>query len=144
MAISQLYSTCLWLYNHTLTHTHTVDIYTVDIHAYIISDNKYSSQHILEFYKQKLKSMPCQNQGFVLDGFPKTEEEAKELFARMCYMYMYVHVHVHTISLLYYIYVRVHVHTIHYCTILYLHIHVCTYYTLLYYIIFRHTCMYIL
>lgn len=31
--------------------------------------------------------MPCQNQGFVLDGFPKTEEEAKELFGRK-YMYM--------------------------------------------------------
>ena len=25
--------------------------------------------------------MPCQNQGFVLDGFPKTMEQAKELFA---------------------------------------------------------------
>ena len=38
-------------------------------------------QHIIQFYKQKLMSMPCQNQGFVLDGFPKTEEEAKELFS---------------------------------------------------------------
>lgn len=43
---------------------------------------RYSTQHVIDFYKAKLKSMPCQNQGFVLDGFPKTEEEAKELFAR--------------------------------------------------------------
>ena len=43
---------------------------------------RYSDQYILEFYKQKLKSMPCQNQGFVLDGFPKTYEQAKQLFAR--------------------------------------------------------------
>ena len=27
--------------------------------------------------------MPCQNQGFILDGFPKTYEQAKQLFARM-------------------------------------------------------------
>ena len=45
---------------------------------------RYSSQHILKFFKEKLLSMPCQNQGFVLDGFPKTEEDAKELFARKC------------------------------------------------------------
>jgi adenylate kinase len=42
---------------------------------------QYSSQHVLRFFKEKLNSMPCQNQGFVLDGFPKTEDEAKELFA---------------------------------------------------------------
>jgi adenylate kinase family enzyme len=30
--------------------------------------------------------MPCQNQGFILDGFPKTMEQAKELFA--CKMLM--------------------------------------------------------
>ncbi len=42
---------------------------------------RYSDQYILEFYKQKLKSKPCQNQGFILDGFPKTYEQAKQLFA---------------------------------------------------------------
>lgn len=26
--------------------------------------------------------MPCQNQGFILDGYPKTYEQAKNLFAR--------------------------------------------------------------
>jgi len=45
------------------------------------NNGRYSDQYILEFYKQKLKSMPCQNQGFVLDGFPKTYEQAKQLFA---------------------------------------------------------------
>ena len=54
------------------THTHT---------------GRYSDQYILEFYKQKLKSMPCQNQGFILDGFPKTYEQAKQLFARMLYFF---------------------------------------------------------
>ena len=57
---------------HTLTHTHT-------------HTGRYSDQYILDFYKQKLKSMPCQNQGFILDGFPKTYEQAKQLFARMLY-----------------------------------------------------------
>ena len=34
------------------------------------------------FVREKLKSMPCQNQGFILDGFPKTYEEAQMMFAR--------------------------------------------------------------
>ena len=37
---------------------------------------------ILRFYKDKLLSPPCQNQGFVLDGFPKTTEQASQLFQR--------------------------------------------------------------
>ncbi len=36
---------------------------------------------IVHFFKQKLHSMPCQNQGFVIDGFPKTTDQAKALFA---------------------------------------------------------------
>lgn len=44
-------------------------------------NGRYSEQYIIEFYKEKLRSMPCQNQGFVLDGFPKTYEQAKILFA---------------------------------------------------------------
>jgi len=27
-------------------------------------------------------SKPCQNQGFILDGFPKTIDQAKSLFER--------------------------------------------------------------
>eukprot|EP00731_Ephydatia_muelleri_P027932 Em0019g805a len=45
------------------------------------NNGRYSDQHIVEFYKETLKSKPCQNQGFILDGFPKTCEQAKELFA---------------------------------------------------------------
>ncbi|XP_063804521.1 adenylate kinase 7 [Pseudophryne corroboree] len=36
--------------------------------------------YVIRFMKEKLKSMPCQNQGFVLDGYPATYEQAKELF----------------------------------------------------------------
>ena len=36
-----------------------------------------SEQYVLEFYSQTLLSKPCQNQGLVLDGFPKTFEQAK-------------------------------------------------------------------
>lgn len=55
---------------------------------------RYSDQYILEFYKQKLKSKLCQNQGFVLDGFPKTHEQAKQLFARE----YGIHTHTHTLA----------------------------------------------
>ncbi|NXF91297.1 KAD7 kinase, partial [Eubucco bourcierii] len=37
-------------------------------------------QYIVQFIKDKLKSMPCRNQGYVLDGFPETYEQAKALF----------------------------------------------------------------
>ncbi|XP_063998071.1 adenylate kinase 7 isoform X2 [Pogoniulus pusillus] len=37
-------------------------------------------QYIVQFIKDKLKSMPCRNQGYVLDGFPETYEQAKDLF----------------------------------------------------------------
>lgn len=45
-------------------------------------NGRYSEQYIIDFYKEKLSSMPSQNQGFILDGFPKTYEQAKILFAR--------------------------------------------------------------
>lgn len=38
-------------------------------------------QYVIRFFREKLLSKPCQNQGFILDGFPKTLEQAKELFA---------------------------------------------------------------
>ncbi|XP_071601766.1 adenylate kinase 7 [Heliangelus exortis] len=37
-------------------------------------------QYVLKFLKDKLKSMPCRNQGYVLDGFPETYEQAQDLF----------------------------------------------------------------
>lgn len=42
-------------------------------------------QFVINIVKQKLKSKPCRNQGFVLDGFPKTHEQAKELFGGKCH-----------------------------------------------------------
>lgn len=35
---------------------------------------------MVKVVKDKLMSNPCRNQGFVLDGFPKTYDQAKELF----------------------------------------------------------------
>lgn len=35
----------------------------------------------MKVVKDKLMSNPCKNQGFVLDGFPKTYEQARELFS---------------------------------------------------------------
>ncbi|XP_065833118.1 adenylate kinase 7-like isoform X2 [Oscarella lobularis] len=45
------------------------------------NDGRYEDQYMINFFRKKLKSMPCQNQGFVLDGYPKTYEQAKDLFA---------------------------------------------------------------
>jgi len=44
------------------------------------NNGRLDDEFIIQFYKEKLRSMPCQNQGFILDGFPKTMEQAKELF----------------------------------------------------------------
>ena len=41
---------------------------------------KFSSSQIITFVREKLRSMPCRNQGYVLDGFPSLLEEAQELF----------------------------------------------------------------
>ncbi|XP_065611752.1 adenylate kinase 7 [Cyrtonyx montezumae] len=36
--------------------------------------------YVIKLFKDKLKSMPCRNQGYVLDGFPKTYDQARDLF----------------------------------------------------------------
>lgn len=48
---------------------------------------RYSEQYILEFYSKTLLSKPCQNQGFILDGFPKTFDQAKTLFDGGCVLH---------------------------------------------------------
>ncbi|NWV64658.1 KAD7 kinase, partial [Malurus elegans] len=35
---------------------------------------------LIKLMKDKLMSMPCRNQGYVLDGFPETYEQARDLF----------------------------------------------------------------
>lgn len=45
------------------------------------NNGRLEDQQVLKFFREKLHSKPCQNQGFILDGFPKTMEQAKELFA---------------------------------------------------------------
>ncbi|XP_031567964.1 adenylate kinase 7-like [Actinia tenebrosa] len=45
------------------------------------NNGHYEDQYIIRFFRDKLHSMPCQNQGFIMDGYPKTYEQAKELFA---------------------------------------------------------------
>lgn len=35
---------------------------------------------LTQIFKIKLTSPPCQNQGYVLDGYPKTLEQAQSLF----------------------------------------------------------------
>ncbi|CAH8429069.1 unnamed protein product [Heterobilharzia americana] len=41
---------------------------------------KLNDETLIRLLIQKLMSKPCQNQGFVLDGFPKTLEQAEALF----------------------------------------------------------------
>lgn len=45
------------------------------------NNGRIDEQYVIRFFREKLLSKPCQNQGFILDGFPKTSEQAKELFA---------------------------------------------------------------
>ncbi|TRZ21235.1 hypothetical protein HGM15179_005865 [Zosterops borbonicus] len=39
-----------------------------------------SDEYLIKIMKDKLMSMPCRNQGYVLDGFPETYKQAMELF----------------------------------------------------------------
>lgn len=45
--------------------------------------DRIEDQYVIRFFREKLHGMPCQNQGFILDGFPRTMDQAKELFACM-------------------------------------------------------------
>ena len=46
------------------------------------NNGRLDDQLVIKFFREKLISKPCQNQGFIIDGFPKTMEQAKDLFAR--------------------------------------------------------------
>ncbi|KAJ3416008.1 Adenylate kinase 7 [Chytridiales sp. JEL 0842] len=48
--------------------------------AFKANNGKYPEEHIINFVRDRLRSMPCRNQGYVLDGFPTTTEEASQLF----------------------------------------------------------------
>jgi hypothetical protein len=50
------------------------------------NNGRIEDQHVIKFFRDKLHSKPCQNQGFILDGFPKAYEQAKELFAGLTYL----------------------------------------------------------
>ena len=45
------------------------------------NNGRIADAHIIKFFRDKLHSKPCQNQGYIVDGYPKTTEQAKELFA---------------------------------------------------------------
>lgn len=44
------------------------------------NSGRYDDNYIIEFLKLTLGSKPCQNQGYILDGYPKTFKQARELF----------------------------------------------------------------
>ncbi|CAG5133560.1 unnamed protein product, partial [Candidula unifasciata] len=44
------------------------------------NNGRIEDKYIISFLRDKLMSMPCQNQGFVLDGYPKTIAQARELY----------------------------------------------------------------
>ncbi|ORY48290.1 P-loop containing nucleoside triphosphate hydrolase protein [Rhizoclosmatium globosum] len=44
------------------------------------NNGKYPDEYVQNFLKEKLRSMPCRNQGYILDGYPGTIEEAGIIF----------------------------------------------------------------
>merc|ERR1719182_827112 len=52
----------------------TVEAYLAD------NDGKYDETQVLTWFRDMLASKPCRNQGYVLDGYPDSEDMAKELF----------------------------------------------------------------
>lgn len=45
------------------------------------NDGKIHDKFMVQFMKEKILSVPCQNQGFVLDFFPENYQQAKQLFS---------------------------------------------------------------
>ncbi|KAM5339532.1 adenylate kinase 7 [Glossophaga mutica] len=46
------------------------------------NSGRLEDQYVIRFIREKLRSMPCRNQGYILDGFPKTYDQAKDLFSQ--------------------------------------------------------------
>ncbi|XP_051510717.1 adenylate kinase 7a isoform X2 [Myxocyprinus asiaticus] len=44
------------------------------------NDGKLDDQHVIPIIRERLNAIPCRNQGFVLDGYPKSYTQAKDLF----------------------------------------------------------------
>ncbi|KAJ3197257.1 Adenylate kinase 7 [Irineochytrium annulatum] len=44
------------------------------------NNNRYPDAHVINFVREKLKSMPCRNQGYILDGYPALADQASQLF----------------------------------------------------------------
>ncbi|KND00419.1 uncharacterized protein SPPG_04741 [Spizellomyces punctatus DAOM BR117] len=44
------------------------------------NNGRYPEEHVVNFVREKLRSMPCRNQGYILDGYPTSLDEARELF----------------------------------------------------------------
>ena len=44
------------------------------------NNDRIGDEYIIKFFRDKLHSKPCQNQGFIIDGVPKTTEQAEQLF----------------------------------------------------------------
>ena len=51
-----------------------------DLKETLASTGKYSGTQISTWMRQKLVSMPCRNQGYVLDGYPALDSEADGLY----------------------------------------------------------------
>ncbi|PAA65553.1 hypothetical protein BOX15_Mlig018534g2 [Macrostomum lignano] len=45
------------------------------------NNDRLDDSFVIRFFREKLASKACQNQGFILDGFPKTKQQAEDLFA---------------------------------------------------------------
>lgn len=50
------------------------------------NNGKYLPSQIINYVKEKLRSMPCRNQGYILDGFPGLLDEATELYKRIFFL----------------------------------------------------------
>lgn len=53
------------------------------------NNGKLPSSQLVGIVRDKLHSMPCRNQGYVLDGYPTITDEAAELYKRKWHAYLF-------------------------------------------------------